>query len=206
MRNLVAPVKNEASFNKTLAMTLFISVITILLVLNVQRSNDASLLLVESLLGGIGNDLFLIISNMIIIGWAWRKKLKSVIKLTLYLDLSVWIFVQGIKLIKIDQLHLRPNGANGGFPSGHATHAFAMAFLLTLFFPRLSGLWYACAVAISWSRVETNAHNGFQVAAGIILGLGLAWILIAKWLTHPDAATIIEQEQNVEVRQPHIAR
>ncbi|MBC8016245.1 MAG: phosphatase PAP2 family protein [Sporomusaceae bacterium] len=205
MKILLTPLKNETSFSKTLAMTIFIGVMTIVLVLNVQKSNDMVILSVGNFLGGIGNDIFLIISNLIIISWAWRKRLKSVIKLTLLLDLLVWVFVQGIKLTKIEPWYLRPNGGTGGFPSGHATHAFAMAFLLTLFFPRFSWLWYACAVAISWSRVETDWHNGFQVAAGITLGVGLVWVLASKWLTHPDAAKIIEQEQNIEVRQSYIA-
>lgn len=209
MRTLLIPMKNEDRFSKTLSMALFIGVMTMLLVLNVQKSNDAALFSVGNFLGGIGNDLFLIISNLIIIGWAWRKKLKSVIKLTLFLDFWVWILVQGVKLIKIAPWYLRPNGGTGGFPSGHAAHAFGMAFLLTLFFPRFSWLWYVCAVAISWSRVETAWHNGFQVAAGVILGVGLAWVLVAKWLTHPEAAIIkskaIAQEQNVEVRQSYVA-
>jgi membrane-associated phospholipid phosphatase len=197
--------RNEDSFSKSLTMALFVGVMTILLVLNVHKSNDAAILAVGDFLGDIGNDLFLSISNLIIIGWAWRKRLKSVIKLTLLLDFLVWVLVQGIKLVKIDSWHLRPNGANGGFPSGHATHAFGMAFLLTLFFPRFSWLWYVCAVAISWSRVETDWHNGFQVATGVIFGVGLAWLLVAKWRTHPDAALIIEQEQTVDVRQPYVA-
>ncbi|MDF2636491.1 MAG: superfamily protein [Pelosinus sp.] len=209
MRTLLTLLKNKDSFSKTLAMALFIGVMTILLVLNVQKSNDSALLSVGTFLGGIGNDLFLIISNLIIIVWAWRKRLKSVIKLTLFLDFLVWISVQGIKLLKIEPWYLRPNGGTGGFPSGHATHAFGMAFLLSLFFPRFSWLWYVCAVIISWSRVETAWHNGFQVAAGVILGVGLAWVLIAKWLTHPDAAIIkpkpIEQEQKAEVRHSYVA-
>jgi len=197
--------KNEVSFNKTLAMTLCIGVMTILLVLTVHKSNDPALLSVGTFLGGIGNDLFLILSNFMIIGWAWRKKLKSVITMTLLLDLGVWISVQGIKLLHIDPWYLRPNGGHGGFPSGHATHAFGMAFLLALFFPRFSGLWYACAMAISWSRVETDWHNGFQVTAGVILGVGLAWMLVAKWLKHPDAAIMIEPGQNMEIRHPYVA-
>ena len=102
MRTLLTLLKNKDSFSKTLAMALFIGVMTILLVLNVQKSNDSALLSVGNFGGGIGNDLFLIISNLIIIVWAWRKRLKSVIKLTLFLDFLVWIFVQGIKLLKIE--------------------------------------------------------------------------------------------------------
>jgi len=209
MRTLLTSIKNEDAFNKTLVMALAIGVMTILLVLNVQKSNDMTLFSIGTFLGGMGNDLFLIISNLIIISWAWQKKIKSVIKMTLFLDLLVWILVQGIKLLKIEPWYLRPNGGTGGFPSGHATHAFGMAFLLSLYFPRFSWLWYACAVAISWSRMETDWHTGFQIAAGIIMGIGLAWVLVAKWLTHPDAAIIktkmIDQEQKVAVRQSYIA-
>lgn len=68
----------------------------------------------------------------------------------------------------------RPSGHDGGFPSGHATAACALAYLLTERMPALSPLWYAIAALIAWSRVEAGAHYPYQIVAGAILGFGIA--------------------------------
>lgn len=69
----------------------------------------------------------------------------------------------------------RPDGAPTGFPSGHTTFAFALAFLLTQTHPRLAPLWYGVAVAIGWSRVEGDAHFPYQVLCGAALGTLVGW-------------------------------
>lgn len=74
----------------------------------------------------------------------------------------------------------RPRDRDGhvsfdGFPSGHTTTSFALAWLLTRAFPRLAPLWYALAAAIGWSRVEGHAHFRYQVLCGAVLGTGIAW-------------------------------
>lgn len=191
MQALLTSIKNEHILSKTLSIGLLLAVITIVIALNVDQSHNRVILSVGEFLSGTGNKLFLIISNLMIIRWAWRNRLRSVIKLTLLVDLAVLIFVQGIKHLNIiGSWNIRPHGGTDGFPSGHTTHAFAMAFLLTLFFPRFVWLWYVCAAAISWSRIETNSHYGFQIFAGVILGTGIVWILTARWLKSSDAAII----------------
>lgn len=190
MNMLVNWLDSENRFSKAFNWAVTIGCLTILLVIFVGKSENPYLATVGDFFGGIGNDFFLISTNILIIIWAWRRRLRSIVTLTLGMDLLVWVSVQGIKLLKISPWYLRPNGGTGGFPSGHATHAFAMAFLLTLFFPRLAWLWYAAAAAISWSRVETDWHTGFQVAAGILLGSMIAWGMISRWLTHQEAAVI----------------
>lgn len=187
MKAFWATLDYRATFARAVMFALFVGVITSIVVLTMHPSSDYAVRSVGNFLGNTGNDLFLIFSNLLIIGWAWRKRLLSVIKLTLTLDLFVLILVQGLKLLHLEPWYLRPNGGTGGFPSGHATHAFSMAFLLTIYFPRLAWLWYSCAAAISWSRVETNWHTGFQVTAGIAMGIALAWVLVSQWLTHSDA-------------------
>ena len=69
----------------------------------------------------------------------------------------------------------RPDGDPTGFPSGHTTFSFAIAWLLTQTNPKLAPLWYAVAVAIGWSRVEGDAHFPYQVLCGAALGTFLAW-------------------------------
>lgn len=208
MKSWLISLNYKDRFTKALTLALLVGVATSLVVLTVQPSHDYVIWSAGNFLSSTGNDLFLILSNLLIIGWAWRKRLISVIKMTLLLDLSVWILVQGLKFIHIEPWYLRPNGGTGGFPSGHATHSFAMAFLLTLYFPRLAWFWYACAAAISWSRVETDWHTGFQVTAGIVLGIALVLVILNRWRMHPDAAVIRlqepeEQSRTIRVRQSY---
>ncbi|MBP2649361.1 MAG: superfamily protein [Firmicutes bacterium] len=175
------------SFNLAALTALTVGTITIILVFSVKGVN-VWLHPLASFLGGAGNDIFLIAANALLIGWAWRKKIYSFICMTLWLDILVGLSVQVIKLIELPPWTLRPTGMSGGFPSGHATHSFAIAFVLTLVFPRLAWFWYLCAAAISWSRVETFAHTNVQIAAGVLLGIFIGFLLISRWLRRPEAA------------------
>lgn len=188
MKNLLSVLNDKASFGKAMSLSLLAGLLTIFAVIYLPKSNHPDIWAVANFLGSPGNDLFLILTNVLILVWAWRKQLRSIVLLTLWLDFTVWFMVQGMKVIAVGSWSLRPNGSPGGFPSGHATHAFGMAFLLTLFFPRFAWLWYSCAAAISWSRVETDFHSGVQVTAGIILGIGIVCILASKWYCHSEAA------------------
>jgi membrane-associated phospholipid phosphatase len=190
MKALRASLDYREPLGRTMLLAWLVGGATGILVLAVQPSGNYAVWIVGNFLGSTGNDLFLLFSNLLLIGWAWRQRLVSIIKLTLTLDLLVWLAVQGLKLLHLEPWYLRPNGGTGGFPSGHATHAFGMAFLLSLYFPRLSWLWYSCAAAISWSRVETDWHTGLQVTAGIVLGTLLVGGLVNRWLLHPDAAVL----------------
>jgi membrane-associated phospholipid phosphatase len=198
MKTLFVKLKCRESLRKAIIVALVAGVLVSTLVLITQPTRNELVWSIGNFLGSLGNDVFLVLSNLFIIGWAWRKRLRSVIKLTLMLDLFVWISVQGIKMMHIEPWYLRPNGGTGGFPSGHATHAFAMAFLLTLFFPRFCWVWYSCAAAIAWSRVETDWHTGFQVTAGIVLGIMLVLGLVIRWLDHPEASIIQSKTREAE--------
>ncbi|VBB05932.1 phosphatidic acid phosphatase type 2/haloperoxidase [Lucifera butyrica] len=179
--------RDKSSWSKAMAMALLVGSITAGIVNGMPKSDNLTVFRIADFLGGPGNNLFLILTNFLIIGWAWRKRLRSIISLTLKLDFFVWVVVQGTKLIHFGPWTRRPNGGAGGFPSGHATHAFGMAFLLTLFFPRFSWVWYGLAAAISWSRVETDWHSGFQVTAGILFGVVIVCVLVGQWLKHPES-------------------
>lgn len=65
----------------------------------------------------------------------------------------------------------RPSGNYGGFPSGHTTFVFGVAWLMSNVYPRASVVWFALACAVGWSRVEIGAHFPYQVAAGAVVGL-----------------------------------
>lgn len=167
---------------------ILVGLATIILVFTIGISENQFIEQCAHWLGGEINDFFLISTNLLIILWAWKKRLFSAIVLTLKLDLMACFIVQCIKLIHVlPALTQRPNGELDGFPSGHATQSFALAFLLTLFFPRFAWLWYLCAISISWARLETLSHSGIQIASGVILGTFLGWLLVNRWLKKTEA-------------------
>ncbi len=82
-----------------------------------------------------------------------------------------------VEVLKRATLLPRPDGDPTGFPSGHTTFSFALAWLLTQTHPKLAPLWYAIAVAIGWSRVEGDAHFPYQVLCGAALGTAIGWVI-----------------------------
>lgn len=172
----------QAGFRLAFELSVITGAVTIALVYIFGQTDNGQLFHFAIQLGGIGNDIFLLITNGIIFIWAWRKKMPGIIGLTLAMDVGVWLVVQSIKLIPFGEWALRPNGKIGGFPSGHTTHAFAMAFVLTTLFPRLGWLWYTCAGFIAWSRVEAAWHTPLQVTAGVFLGVAIGVIFIQSLL------------------------
>lgn len=83
----------------------------------------------------------------------------------------------------------RPDGDPSGFPSGHTTFAFALAWLLARAYPRLAPLWFGVAVSIGWSRVEGHAHFPYQVLCGAFLGTVIGWAISRNALPPPLGAS-----------------
>lgn len=68
------------------------------------------------------------------------------------------------------------NGTDGlAFPSGHATIAWAMAYVLSRYEPRWRRWLYCLALAISFSRIYLGVHYPLDVIAGGLLGWGIGW-------------------------------
>ena len=84
----------------------------------------------------------------------------------------------------------RPDGDPSGFPSGHTTFAFALAWLLMQSYPRLAPLWFAVAIAIGWSRVEGHAHFPYQVLCGAFFGTIIGWGISHKIARPPSGARV----------------
>ncbi len=55
-------------------------------------------------------------------------------------------------------------------PSGHTTTAFALAFSLSLLYPRGRPLWFTYALLLGASRIMVDAHYLSDVCAGAVLG------------------------------------
>ncbi len=131
--------------------------------------------------GGNTGYLALGIVGLLVLAWAAKSKM------------GFWC-VASVMLVETALVHLvkfttgnllgwfpRPSAGPGGFPSGHAAAACALAFLLTERMPRAAPVWYAIAAVISWSRVEAGAHYPYQVVGGALLGLAVAIILSRRF-------------------------
>ncbi len=66
------------------------------------------------------------------------------------------------------------------FPSGHATVAFCMAYILASYFPRYRVCFYFWAAMIGLERVEGIAHFPSDVLAGAVIGIVIAKLLSVK--------------------------
>jgi undecaprenyl-diphosphatase len=66
------------------------------------------------------------------------------------------------------------------FPSGHATVAFCMAYILASHFPRYRVFFYFWAAMIGLERVEGIAHFPSDVLAGAVIGIVIAKLLSVK--------------------------
>lgn len=69
------------------------------------------------------------------------------------------------------------------FPSGHAASAFAFAFAVTEFFPRLRTPVFILAAAFGLSRVMVNAHYVADVLAGAAVA-GLVFLALRRLWRH----------------------
>lgn len=198
--------REHGIFSLAMRMAIGMGLFVTLLLLFLPSAVAPWLQSVADFLGFPGNDIFLVAGNLLIIGWGWRQRRKYAIFLALWSDLVVGIVVQGTKfLLRTEPWHLRPDGGYGGFPSGHATHAFVMAMLLTVFFPRLRWLWFILAGAIAWSRVVTNWHTSLQVIAGVILGIILGCLFLKQWLRNLEGQSFkfsFQQTGKQFTRQP----
>ena len=59
------------------------------------------------------------------------------------------------------------------FPSGHTMTAFAIALVVSCFYPSLEGPLYFLAISIAFSRVVLGMHFLSDVLAGAVLGSAL---------------------------------
>jgi membrane-associated phospholipid phosphatase len=132
---------------------------------------------------GVGWVLMVVAIGLFGIGWRWNeKKFKQAGALGL-----IALAVSGVAAQAIKHLTGRPRpkltdqgvfewgpsfqSGHDSFPSGHAFSAFAMAAVLSSFFPAGRWIWYSLAVLVAFTRVYINAHFASDVFVGAVLGI-----------------------------------
>ena len=66
--------------------------------------------------------------------------------------------------------------ALASFPSGHATTVFALATVLSLWYPRWTAAWLALAAVVGWSRIALGSHFPSDVVAGAVVGVAVVLV------------------------------
>jgi membrane-associated phospholipid phosphatase len=119
--------------------------------------------------------------------WRKQQRLKQAAALSLIALAVSGLVVQTIKhLIGRPRPKLADQGVFGwgpsfqsghdSFPSGHTISAFAMAAVLSSFYPSGRWIWYSLAVLVAFTRVYIDAHFASDVFVGAVLG-----VLIGMW-------------------------
>jgi undecaprenyl-diphosphatase len=68
------------------------------------------------------------------------------------------------------------HGRDPGFPSDHATGAFAMAMALWLYDRTIGAICFVLAAIVAFSRVYVGVHYPGDVVGGALIGIGVALI------------------------------
>jgi diacylglycerol kinase (ATP) len=99
----------------------------------------------------------------------------------------VVLIVTCLAAISIKAATGRGTPLRGGLPSGHAAAAFAAWAAITIIAEPLrhaalvSTLAFLMALLVAQSRVEAGIHSLIEVAAGAILGTGIAILIFQLW-------------------------
>ncbi|MEK7108558.1 MAG: phosphatase PAP2 family protein [Patescibacteria group bacterium] len=80
-----------------------------------------------------------------------------------------------------DIRQLLQHEAGGSFPSGHAAFYFAIAAVVSRYYPKTSLPFFGAAFSLSLSRVVAGLHWPTDILGGAIIGIAVG--LLTHWLT-----------------------
>lgn len=149
-------------------------------------------------LSGIGKWGFIwFVIAVILFFWEKRKNPHKLISLFLALFTSgvlVELFLKNlVKRVRPEFVvpfttAVTEKSASYSFPSGHATIAFAAAYILGREHKRLKWFYYILAILIAFSRVYLGLHYPTDVVAGAFIGLMIGYFsirVVNKLLARP---------------------
>jgi undecaprenyl-diphosphatase len=79
-----------------------------------------------------------------------------------------------------------PCGGGKSFPSSHAVNNFAMAFLMSRLYPGARKYLFGFACLVGFSRVYVGVHYPADVLSGALIGMGIAWCVLALYRLADD--------------------
>ena len=92
------------------------------------------------------------------------------------------------KLLFADHLYgftgIGAHADHWSFPSGHSVTASALAFALSVLYPRFAPTWIAVALLIGFSRLALEQHYLSDVISGLYIGIAFAWAIGAALRAH----------------------
>jgi membrane-associated phospholipid phosphatase len=143
-------------------------------------------------------DAYIVVTVALLLLTAVRHRSNQLVTRALDVIVCSFLVTQSMHLL----FHLpRPSGRTGvfsqGFPSGHTTFAFALAWVILDIYPPLAPFWFALAVAIGWSRIAAHEHFPYQVICGAVIGATVGW-----WVSHAPQGVIVPRCFRRGRRQP----
>jgi len=138
---------------------------------------------------------FVSISILIVILFLLIKNKSNEIRIKFFKLLAVLVFSAIVSFsLKYTIVRERPfvnypdiqklsEAGNSSFPSGHTIEAFAIAFAVSILFPKRKYIVaiFLWAFLIAYSRMALGVHYPSDVLAGILLGLTLSYTLIGVY-------------------------
>jgi membrane-associated phospholipid phosphatase len=83
--------------------------------------------------------------------------------------------------------------ALASFPSGHATTVFALATVLSFWYPRWTAAWLVLAAVVGWSRIALGPHFPSDVVAGAVLGVSVALVFL-RWVPGTGKCKMVNRQ------------
>jgi len=139
-----------------------------------------------------GNGFFQVIPFAFLLTIAWRQKDSEMTRRMLaaiYAVAASGIVANILKFVigkarpgeKLGNWHVVPfSTANDfhSFPSGHTTTSFALAFVLSGFYPRFAPIFFGAAVLIGAGRIMGESHFPGDVMGGAVIGILAGWAVM----------------------------
>lgn len=76
----------------------------------------------------------------------------------------------------VNQLVFHSGG--GSFPSGHAALSFAVASVISFYYPKTSILFFLAALSIGFGRIAAGVHWPSDILGGALVGIVTAWFIV----------------------------